>query len=203
MDGLYVFIWFLFILTPLLKEQFGYSTGDIVQRNFYLSIIMMISTLFKAYLSYRIYPLIIMKIKGILTLFLMVALPFLIMNIQSPFQLFLIQALILLIPLENVPGDGVLLGRLPVLRRFTFATFLFASAQALMNIVVAFGLVYVGSYFGAYGLWLITIPVTVAFLCGVFHFDWLDREDEREFQRELEEDEREREEEARFSLTTT
>jgi len=173
---------------PVLKGTFGYSSDNIIRHNFYLSTVMLISCTFWTSLSYRIYPLKIMKMRGILTLFLMISLPYLIKAINSPSQLFVIQALILLIPLANMPADAIFLNRLPMLRRFTFACFSYAVAQALMFMITSFGLVFLGSFFGSYGLWIITLPVTVAFLYGVYHFEWLDREHERELQREREED---------------
>jgi hypothetical protein len=91
--------------------------------------------------------------------------------------------------LGDVPAAAILLNRFPTLRRFTAASLLFASGQAVMNVLTSFGLFYLGSTFGPYGLWAITLPVTIAFLCSVFHFEGLDSKHERELQREREEDE--------------
>ena len=179
-----VFIYF----NPLLKQNFGYSGEDIIRHNFYLSITLLISNVFWSLLSYHIYPLKILKTRGLSTLILMIALPFFIENLTSPFLLFLMQSLLLLVLLGDVPAAAVLLNRFPVLRRFTSASLLFASGQALMNVITSFGLFYLGGRLGAYGLWIITLPVTIAFLYGVYHFEWLDREHERELQREREED---------------
>lgn len=173
---------------PLLRQNFGYSPEDIIRHNFYLSIVLLISNVSWALLGYRIYPLKLLKTRGVSTLILMIALPFLIANLTSALQLFFIQALLLLVLLGDVPAAPILLNRFPVFRRFTSASILFAFGQAVMNIITAFGLVSLGRYFGTFGLWLITLPVTAAFLYAVFHFEWLDRETARELQKEWEED---------------
>jgi hypothetical protein len=160
---------------PILKEEFGYSSEDIIRHNFFLSIIMVIFYIFWAFLCSRIHPIKILKIRGILFLLLMVSLPFLIIAIPNPIVLFFIQALILLTPLDGMPADAVFIYHFPVFRRFTYTSFLYAISRALMYIIISFGLVYLGEYFGSFGLWFITLPITVAYLYGVLHFERLER----------------------------
>lgn len=160
---------------PILKEDFGYSPEDIISRNFILTIILVISFVFWAFLSYRVHPIKILKIRGIAMLLLMILLPFFIANMNSPSQLFLIQALIKILSLDGMPAEAVLIYHLPTWRRFTYASFLYALTRALMSIITSFGLVYLGSYFGHFGLWFITLPVTGAYLYGVRHFEGLER----------------------------
>jgi len=161
--------------TPLLRENFGYSAEDIIRHNFFLAVIMVISFILLTFLSCYIHPIRILKIMGTYMIFLMIALPYWVMTLTSPFQLFLMQALILLLPLTSSPANAVLMSHFPLYRRFTYAGLLFAFAQALMFVITAFGLVYLGSYFGSFGLWFITLPITVAYLYGVFHFEGLER----------------------------
>jgi MFS family permease len=156
---------------PILKENFGYSSEDIIRHNFFLSIIMVIFYIFWAMLSSRIHPIKILKIRALLFLLLMVSLPFLIIITPNPVVLFFIQALILLTPLDGMPADAVFIYHFPVFRRFTYTSFLYALSRALMYIIISFGLVYLGSCFG---LWFITLPITVAYLYGVFHFEKLE-----------------------------
>lgn len=165
-----------FYFNPILKESFGYSTEDIIKHNFFLALIAVISNIFVAYLSYHTHPLKINKIRAILILPLMLSLPFLTMNLTSPVQLFLIQAFILTFPLRDMPAASIFIEHLPFYLRFTFASFLFAIARALIYITTSFGLIYLGSYFGHFGLCVITLPTTLAFLYGIFHFQGLERE---------------------------
>jgi MFS family permease len=160
---------------PVLKENFGYSPEDIIRHNFFLALIGLITNIFITYVSFRIHPLKTNKIRGILGFFLMVCLPFLIMNFTNATQLFLIQAFILVLALDDVPSFAVFMSHFPLYRRFTFATVLWSLSRALMYVITSFGLIYLGSYFGYYGLWIIALPTAFAFLYGVSHFKELER----------------------------
>jgi MHS family proline/betaine transporter-like MFS transporter len=116
-----------------------------------------------------------MKVKWVFIFSLMLAMPFLILTLNSPVHLFLLQASILILHLGSMPGEAVFYIHLPIYRRFTFGSFLYALSRALMYIITAFGLVFLGDYFGPFGLWFITLPITVAFLYGLLYFEGLER----------------------------
>ena len=160
---------------PLLKENFGYSSSDIIKHNFWLSIIAIASNICVASLSYYIHPLKINKVRGFLTLILMIALPFIIINSTSYFHIFLIQALILILPLMDMPATAAFLTHFPVYARFTYASLLYSLARAVIWIITSFGAVYLTGYFGVYGLWILTIPATLLFLIGTYHFIALEK----------------------------
>jgi len=160
---------------PILKNDLGYSSGDIIKRNFFLSVMMVTFYIFWVILSSRIHPIKILKARGFFFLSFMVALPFLIIMMPNSVSLFLLQALILMVPLDSMPALAVPIYHLPIYRRFTYASILLAVGQALIFTISSFGLTYLGEYFGTFGLWFITLPVAVAFLYGVFHFERLER----------------------------
>ncbi len=160
---------------PILKNDYGYSSAEIIQHNFFFSVLFMIPLTFVSLLSYRIHPLKILKIRAIFILLLMVALPYLITSVSSPLQLFFVQALIIILPLDSVPAEAVLIYHLPISRRCTFASFLFAFSRALIYALTSFGLIYLGDYFGAYGLWFITLPIASAYFYGILYFEGLER----------------------------
>lgn len=164
-----------FYFNPMLKESFGYSPEDIIKRNFLLVLVSLITNIFVTYLSYRIHPLKINKIRGIFGLLLMISLPFLVTNLTSVNQLFLIQALILIVPLNDMPSVAVFLRSFPLYRRVTFASILWSLSRAVMFVITSFGLIYLGSYFGHFGVWIIALPTAFAFLCGINHFESLER----------------------------
>jgi MFS family permease len=159
---------------PMLKESFGYSPEDIIKHNFFLSIVPVIAGIFWAILSYYIHPIRILKIRWVFIFLLMVSIPFLIINLNSPLQLFFMQSLILFFNLGGLPADAVFFYHLPIYRRFTFASFLYALSRAIMYIITSFGLVYLGSYFGPFGLWFLSLPIIVAYLYGILHFQNLE-----------------------------
>jgi MFS transporter, MHS family, proline/betaine transporter len=159
---------------PLLKNKFGYTAETIIQHNFYLSMFMIVASLILLLLSTRFHPLKILRIRWVLTFTLILLLPFLISAVENSTQLFCIQASLVSLNLTGLPADAVFYYHLPIFRRFTFATFLYALSRALMYIITAFGLVYLGMFFGDFGLWVLTIPISIAYLFGVFHFEELE-----------------------------
>jgi MHS family proline/betaine transporter-like MFS transporter len=160
---------------PILKDTFGYSPDDIIRHNFLLSIVSVITNIALAALSFYFHPLRILKVLGYSMLGLMIALPFLIAGLTSSLQLFCLQALILLIPLSAAPADAVFVNHFPIYRRVTFASFLYAVSRALMFVVTSFGLIYLERSLGYYGIWVISIPITLAYLFGLKHFERLER----------------------------
>jgi MFS transporter, MHS family, proline/betaine transporter len=171
---LFLYLGYLYF-NPILKDSFGYTAADIIQHNLYLSLFFLIPIAIVTYLSYRVHPLKILKFRGSCTLLLMIVLPFLIDNLGSPFQVFLLQALIFLLTLDSVPAEAVFIYHLPIYKRFTLASFLFAMSRALVYVITSFGMVYLGGRLGPYGLWLITLPMTCAYLYGVRYFEALEK----------------------------
>jgi MHS family proline/betaine transporter-like MFS transporter len=164
-----------FYFIPFLKENFGYSAEDVIKHNFFLALMYPITNTVLAYLSYRIHPLKLQRIRGTLGLLVLIALPFLITSVTSPLQLFVIQSLLCVFRLDDVPSIPVFLSHFPVYCRFMSATLLFALSRALMYIVTSFGLIYLVSYWGLFGIWLIALPVAIAYLCSLSHFVGLER----------------------------
>jgi MFS family permease len=158
-----------------LKDQFGYTSEDVITHNFFLTVIMLFASVFWTFLSSRIHPLRILKTRGTVVFFMMAVMPFLIMVITNPVQLFVMQIFIVVLTLGSLPADAVFIYHLPMYSRFTYASFLYAIARALMYIVTSFGLVYLVDCFGVFGLWFITLPITTAFLYGVRIFEGLER----------------------------
>jgi MFS family permease len=160
---------------PILKESFDYTPQDIIKHNFYLSFVPLASSLIWSYLSYSIHPIKLMKIRWVLAFLVLLIMPFVIMNFTSFYQVFLLQAFILTFHFGSLPAEAIFNYHLPIYRRFTFASFLYALSRALMYIVTSFGLVYLGNYFGSFGLWVITLPIGTSFLYGILHFEDLER----------------------------
>lgn len=75
----------------ILKKSFNYSAEQVIHQNFIVSIIGLICYFVVVYLSYIIYPLIILRVKLIIFSIAMLISPYLLNNITSPFVLLLIQ----------------------------------------------------------------------------------------------------------------
>jgi len=168
---------------PVLKDSFGYSSEDIIRHNFFLSLISTTCSIIITYLCYRIHPLKVNKMRGVLGLLLMVSLPFLIRNLTSSAHLFAIQALIVIVALEVMPSVAVFLRHFPIYRRVSYASILFSISKASMYIITSFGLIYLGNYLGHFGLWIITLPTALAYLYGIFHYESLEHQLDRVHQK--------------------
>ncbi|MDP3371727.1 MAG: MFS transporter [Candidatus Paracaedibacteraceae bacterium] len=161
---------------PILKNTFGYTSGEIILHNFVLSVISLVTIVFLGVLSYKIHPLKIIKARGRLFLLLNFAIPFVILYSTCAIHIFFLQVAILTFTLSPIPSVSVFIKYIPTLRRFTAASFVYALSRALMYVITSFSLVYLTDIFGYYGLWLIMFPVTFAFLWGVQHFEELEQE---------------------------
>ena len=83
--------------------------------------------------------------------------------------------MLLVLTLGAIPAAAIFIQHLPIYKRFTFASFLYALSRALMYIITSFGLVYLGSRFGHFGIWFIALPIISTFIYGIFHFEGLER----------------------------
>ncbi|MDF3033838.1 MAG: transporter [Alphaproteobacteria bacterium] len=164
-----------FHFIPTLKD-FSYSSEDIIIHNFFLVSVSLIVSVVLMCLSYWFHPLKIQKIRTRLALLVILLLPFLIMLVTNPVQLFLIQSLILVFALAEFPSVSIFWFHFPVYCRFRCATLLFSITRAIMYIVTSFGLIYLVSYLGSFGIWVIALPIAVASLYGIAHFEVLERE---------------------------
>ncbi|MEI8295096.1 MAG: MFS transporter, partial [Alphaproteobacteria bacterium] len=164
-----------FYFNSILQNNFGYSSGDIIKHNFFLALAFVFFGSFITFLSYYVHPLKITKARGVGALLLMICIPFLIMNATSAIQLFIIQALILMAAFHDMPSAAVFMSHFPLYRRVTYASLLWSISRALVYAVTSFGLVYLSSAFGHYGIWVISLPVGIGFLYGIKHFEGLER----------------------------
>ena len=157
-----------------LKIDYGYTSEDVIFHNFLLSIISLVVIIALAILSYSINPLKIVNVKGKASLAVMILLPLCITSSSSYIHIFLLQAVLIITAMSLVPGYSLFLKHIPILKRFTTASFVYASSRALTYVITSFSLVFLTDCFGYYGLWIIMIPVNVGFLWGVRYFEKLE-----------------------------
>lgn len=166
----------------ILKHTYGFSPEQVIQQNFIVSIVNLVSYVILTYLCYRIYPLVILRFRlKVFWLFLILC-PYLLDNTSSSFEILLIQSFFIIFRPDAFPAIPILIKYFPVFKRFTYASWLFALSRALMHVVTSFGLVYLVQYWGNWGLWIIMIPVSFGFLFGLLHFEKLDQVAENHLQ---------------------
>ncbi|MCC8368484.1 MAG: MFS transporter [Rickettsia endosymbiont of Oxypoda opaca] len=160
----------------ILKTSFNYTPEQVIQQNFNLSIVELISILTFAGLSYKIYPLKLLRVLlGMFTITTL-ACPYLLDRATTPFHIFIIQAFIMAFALNVMPAVPNCFRHIPVFKRFTYVTFAYALSMACMHIISSFGLIHLTEFFGNWGLWIIMIPTSIGFGFGILHFEKLEKE---------------------------
>ncbi len=160
----------------VLRHSFGYTAEQVIHQNFIVSMVNLISYIILTYLCYKIYPLIILKVRLVVFCFFIVVCPYLLDHASSPLDILLIQSFFIVFRPDAFPAIPILIKYFPIFKRFTYTSWLFALSRALMHIVTSFGLVYLVEYFGNWGLWFIMIPVSIGFVFGLYHFEKLEVE---------------------------
>ncbi|WP_342278222.1 MFS transporter [Candidatus Tisiphia endosymbiont of Myopa tessellatipennis] len=160
-----------FFCGTILKNSFCFSTEQVIHQNLMLSIIQIFPWCMLAWLSYKIHPLKLLKVK----LFIF---PFLLKNVTNSFNMLLIHSFIVVFSPTTIPAVPIILKALPIFKRFTCSGLIYAFSRAGVFIVCSFGLIYLTTYFGYPGLLFIMIPVSIGYIFGLLHFEKLSRETE-------------------------
>lgn len=158
----------------LLKTTFEFTPEQVIHQNFLVSIIQLFSFLIVAFVSYKIYPLKILKFKLIFFLIFIIICPYLLYNASSSNQILVIQAFTVSFGFMGLPAMPIFYRHIPVLKRFTYATFMYALSRAFIYIVTSFGMVYCSNYFGHWGILIIIIPTAICFTYALYHFETID-----------------------------
>jgi MHS family proline/betaine transporter-like MFS transporter len=159
----------------ILKYSFKYSSEQIIQNNFIVSMLMIINVSLVIYFSRKISPLRILKIKLILSSITLILTPFLLNNAKTGFDILIIQSIVIFFACDSAPANAIFYKYFPVFKRFTYTSILYAMSRALVYVITSFSLVYLTDIFGNYGLYAITIPTILGFAFGLSYFIQLDK----------------------------
>ncbi len=159
----------------ILKSKFGLSSYEIIQQNFYVSVIQLLGWLFVGLLSYKISPLRIAKIRlGIFVVFLLIS-PYFFKQISSSLDILFLQGFIVVFGMMGIPAIPIFYKHLPILKRFTYASFTYALSRSLVYVITSFGMVYMGRFFGDWGMLVAMMPMAVVFFYSLQHFAALEK----------------------------
>lgn len=89
-------------------------------------------------------------------------------------HMFLLQAITVSLALDSAPAVPIFLSYIPVLKRFTYASFTYAISRAMMYIITSFGLIYLIDAFGNWGLWIVFAPAVIGFSVDIRYFENLE-----------------------------
>ncbi|ABE05114.1 MFS-type transporter [Rickettsia bellii RML369-C] len=158
----------------ILTENFGYSPAEVIHHNFFISMIELTGTILLVYLSYKIYPLKILRATFYILIVFFCFSPVIMQNL-TPSYIMLIQVYFLVFAPGYFPATAIFYKHFPVFKRFMHTSFIFAMSRALMYIITSFGLAYLTEYFGYWGILMIMIPVTIGYYLGLRHFENLEK----------------------------
>ncbi len=160
----------------ILKREYGFSASEVLYQNFVVSMIQFIGTIILSFISYKIYPPKIVKVK--LGIFIMIALisPFLMNVFHSSYIIFFIQCCFLLFACDYTPAMPITYKHISILRRFTYSSLAYAISRSFMSIITSFGLVYLFEYCGYFGILVVLLPVVTVYIISINHFDKLEKE---------------------------
>lgn len=168
----------------ILKITFHFTPEEVIHQNFIVSMIQLFSWFILAYLSYIIYPLKILKIRLVIFSIFIAICPYLLNNITSPFHMMIIQSVIVVFGFMGTPAIPIFYKHFPVFKRFTCATLTYALSRAFIYVITSFGLVYFSEVFGNWVVLVVMAPTAIAFACAIYHFETLEKAEQRRFYRE-------------------
>ena len=159
----------------ILKSSFGFTSEQVIQQNFIVSLGQLVGDSLVAYLSYKIYPLHILKVKLVLFIVFILTCPYLLNNINTAYELLLIQIFAVVFVPTCYPATPIFYTHFPVFKRFTYSSLAHALSRSLMSVITSFGVVYLMDYFNYYGILIITLPILAGYTFGLFHFEKLEK----------------------------
>ncbi|QQV74837.1 Proline/betaine transporter [Rickettsia tillamookensis] len=152
----------------ILKNSLGYTAEQVISQNFIVSLLQLFSWIILMQLSYKIYPLKILKIKFFIFIPFVLLIPFLMTNATTPFYIFLIQCFCAMFAPATTPALPIIFKNFPLFKRFISTGMIYALSRASIYIVSSFGLIYLTEYFKYWGLLFIMIPIAI----GYWILDW-------------------------------
>ncbi len=158
----------------VLKQKFGFSSAEVISQNFWVSIVDLLGITALAYLSFKIHPFKILKVRFYLFFVTLLFFPITLHYAPSSMSILFFQCLAAVFVFDHVPATPIFYKYFPVFKRFTYTSFLSALAKLLTYLVTSFGLVYTTSVFGYWGLFCIFAPVGVGYIISLAHFQNLE-----------------------------
>ena len=159
----------------ILKQEFNFSSEQVIHQNFFVSLVQLFSIIVLTFLSYRVYPPKIVKIKTLLFVFITLLTPFLINILHHHYTIFFIQSCIISLACDYVPARAIPYKHISIFKRLTYTSFSYALSRTLMYVITSFGLVYLVEKFGYFGFLVIMIPTIAGYVYGIVYFDRLEK----------------------------
>ncbi|MCF8462885.1 MAG: MFS transporter [Rickettsiaceae bacterium] len=154
-----------------LRNDFNYSAAEIIRHNFFISVTELFSLIAMTIMVYRIYPLVILKIKLVFFIIFTFTLPWIINYISTPGELFCIQILLVIFAPTIFPAAALFIEHFPILTRFSRIAIICALSRAIMYPISSFGFIYLIDNFGYWGTLFINVPLFIGYALGLNYFE--------------------------------
>jgi MFS family permease len=164
-----------FYCSNILKDVFHYSPAQIIHQNLMVACVNFLERSVLSYLSYKIYPITIIKFKCLVFTIFMLFTPYLLNNANSPNDIFLIQIVIIAFGCTTLPAMPLIYKYIPIFQRFTCASFTYALSSATIYLITSFGLIFTTKCLGNFGILAIVIPSIIVFMYAINHFENLEK----------------------------
>ncbi len=166
-----LYFYFSFIyLGQFLRNHFGYSAAEVIHHNLFISAVEAAAILIYGRMALKIYPLHILKVRGLFFLGFAFCLPFLIEQAATPFHLFLIQCGLLVLGEGVTPAHALFLKAFPTIGRYTQAALAYALSRIVTTVLTSYGCVFIGEYYGITGLTAFLIMAILIHLTSIYQF---------------------------------
>lgn len=160
----------------ILKYSFKYTPEQIISNNLIVSIVQVCSYFVLIPLLYHVYPIIILRIKLVISSTILITSPYWISVAESPSSILLIQSLIIFFACDASPVNSIFLKHFPVFKRFTYTSVIYALSRALIYLITSLSFVYLVECFGNGGILFVVIPLIIGCIFSLSYFVKLEKQ---------------------------
>ena len=170
-------IYFAYFYTAtIFKNIFNYDAHQILINNFLLILVELFGwAVLRTYLSIYIHPLKILKYSWIILFVFILFMPWLLVHVTAVWHLFFIQSFLILFRVMDFPAVPIFFKNFPVFKRFSYVSFLYAMAYAIIYAITSFGLTYLIDFCGYWGILILMVPIFIGYGYALNHFKDLEK----------------------------
>lgn len=158
----------------ILTQVFNQTAVEIIHHNLAIAIIGTSSQIILIFLSYKLFPLKILKVQLMIFIGFILMCPYLLSHANMAFEIFLIQAAIAIFAVDILPAGPIFYSHFPIFKRSTYANLTYALSRTITSVIVSFGLIYLTKFFGYYGLLVLMLPILAGYAFGLRYFEKLE-----------------------------
>ncbi|RST64477.1 MFS transporter [Candidatus Aquarickettsia rohweri] len=153
-----------FIYTgAFMKESMGMSSEDVISQNLKLNILFVVALIIVSFFIKKYHPLRLAKINTILSLILLIFIPFWFNNVSSLLSLSLLQLAILSFEFTVSVAAITSFKHIAIPKRFTFVAIAFGMSGAIGYGFAPIILTFISKYIGHYAIWIAFILVIIPY----------------------------------------